>query len=122
MEMMDGIASGPNTPYPGTGAMQIDALWFHANKNHVDIRLNTRCVEVKDAHTVICEDKEGNRYELTGDSIISAGGMKPREAIVDSLRESAVDFAWIGDCYAPGLIRTATQQGFDTAMDIGQIG
>lgn len=118
LEAMDNIASGPDVPYPGTGAMQMDALWFHARKNHVDIRLNTRCMEVKDSHTVICKDMEGNEYELTGDIIISAGGMKPKKEIVDKLRDTVIDFAWIGDCYEPGLIRTAVEQGFNTAQDI----
>ncbi|MCI8598766.1 MAG: FAD-dependent oxidoreductase [Lachnospiraceae bacterium] len=117
VEMCDAIASGPNTPYPGTGAMQIDALWFHANKNHVDIRLNTKCVEVKDG-VVVCESKDGTRYELKADTIISAGGMKPKEELVDALRETVSDFSWIGDCYSPGLIRTAVEMGYNTALDI----
>ena len=118
IEMCDAIASGPNTPYPGTGAMQIDALWFHANKNHVDIRLNTKCVEVRDGGVVVCENKDGTRYELKADMVLSAGGMKPREAVVEALRDTVIDFAWVGDCYAPGLIRTAVEQGFNAAMDI----
>ena len=63
----------------------------------MDVRLSTRCVEVKDSHTVLCEDKEGNLYEITTDTIISAGGMKANEDIVDVLRDSVIDFAWIGD-------------------------
>lgn len=118
LEMCGAIASGPNTPYPGTGAMQIDALWFHVNKNHVDVRLNTKCVEVRDGGVVVCEKQDGERYELRADTVISAGGMRPRTAVVDALRDSVIDFAWIGDCNAPGLIRTATEQGFNTAMDI----
>ncbi len=117
IEMCDNIASGPNTPYPGTGSMQVDALWLHANKNHVDVRLNTKCMEVRE-HVVVCENQDGTRYELEAGTIISAGGMKPREELVESLREAAVDFAWIGDCYAPGLIRTAVEMGYYTALDI----
>lgn len=118
IEMCDAIASGPNTPYPGTGAMQIDALWFHAKKNHVDIRLNTKCSQVKDQWTVVCVPKDGEAYELRSDLVISAGGMKPREAVVDALRDTVIDFDWIGDCHAPGLIRTATTEGFNAAIDI----
>ncbi len=117
VEMSDAIASGPNTPYPGTGAMQIDALWFHVKKNGVDVRLNTKCVEVTDKG-VVCEDKDGNQFTIEADAVISAGGMKPREEVVDILRETVIDFAWIGDCYAPGLIRTAVEQGYNTALDI----
>lgn len=117
VEMGDKIASGPNTPYPGTGAMQIDALWFHARKNNVDVRLNTTCVEVTD-QGVVCMDDNGKRFEIEADSVISAGGMKPRGELVDQLRDTVIDFAWIGDCYAPGLIKTAVEQGFNAALDI----
>lgn len=118
IEMCDDIASGPNTPYPGTGAMQIDALWFHANKNHVDIKLNTRCVEVKDGGVLVCQDKDGKLFEVKADTLISAGGMKPHENVVEQLRECCWDFAWVGDCNSPGLIRTAVEQGFNIALDI----
>ncbi len=117
VEMSDAIASGPNAPYPGTGAMQIDALWFNIKKSGAEVRVNTRCVEVLD-NGVVCEDKEGNRFTIEADAAISAGGMKPRAELVDQLRETVIDFAWIGDCYAPGLIRTAVEQGYNTALDI----
>ncbi len=117
VEMSDAIASGPNTPYPGTGAMQIDSLWLNANKYKVDIKLNTKCVEVTE-EGIICEDKEGKQFLLRADAVISAGGMRPRTEIVEQLREIVDDFSWVGDCYAPGLIRTAVEQGFNAAIDI----
>lgn len=117
VEMSDAIASGPNTPYPGTGAMQIDSLWLNAKKYHVDIRLNTKCVEVTE-EGIICEERDGNQILLKADAVIAAGGMKPRSEVVDKLRENVIDFAWAGDCYAPGLIKTAVEQGFNAAMDI----
>ena len=42
VEMSDALASGPNTPYPGTGAMQLDALQTNIDKNHVNVMLNTK--------------------------------------------------------------------------------
>ena len=68
--------------------------------------------------SVLCEDKEGNRFEIQADAVISAGGMRPREELVEELRDTVIDFAWIGDCYAPGLIRTAVEMGYHTALDI----
>lgn len=117
IEMSDALASGPNTPYPGTGAMQIDALWTNVKKNHVNVMLNTRCVEITD-DGMICEDKDGNRIELKADKVIAATGIAPNEDIVDALRDTTIDFTWIGDCYQPGLIRTAVRQGYDTALHI----
>ena len=117
VEMSDALASGPNTPYPGTGAMQIDALWTNIKKNNVEVMLNTKCIEVTD-EGMICEDKEGNRIELKADSVISAAGIAPNESTVEMLRDTVIDFAVVGDCYQPGLIRTAVRQGHDTGMNI----
>ena len=117
IEMSGALASGPNTPYPGTGAMQIDALWTNVKKNHVEVKLNTKCVEITD-EGMICEDSEGNRTLLKADAVIAATGIAPNEDVVDALRDSVIDFAWIGDCYQPGLIRTAVRQGYDTALNI----
>lgn len=117
IEMSDALASGPNTPYPGTGAMQIDALWTNVKKNNVQVMLNTKCVEITD-EGMICEDKDGNRIELKADKVIAATGIAPNEAAVDELRETVIDFEWIGDCNQPGLIRTAVRDGYDAALNL----
>lgn len=117
IEMSDALASGPNTPYPGTGAMQIDALWTNVKKNNVQVMLNTKCVEITD-EGMICEDKDGNRIELKADKVIAATGIAPNEATVDELRETVIDFEWIGDCNHPGLIRTAVRDGYDAALNL----
>lgn len=117
VEMSDALASGPNTPYPGTGAMQIDALWTNVKKNNVQVMLNTKCVEITD-EGMICEDKDGNRIELKADKVIAATGIAPNNATVDELRETVIDFEWIGDCNQPGLIRTAVRDGYDVALNL----
>ena len=117
VEMSDALASGPNTPYPGTGAMQIDALWTNVKKNNVQVMLNTKCVEITD-EGMICEDKDGNRIELKADKVIAATGIAPNDATVDELRETVIDFEWIGDCNQPGLIRTAVRDGYDVALNL----
>lgn len=117
IEMSDALASGPNAPYPGTGAMQIDALWTNVKKNNVQVMLNTKCVEITD-EGMICEDKDGNKMELKADKVIVATGIAPNEKTVDELRETVIDFEWIGDCKEPGLIRTAVRDGFDAALNL----
>lgn len=117
VEMSDALASGPNTPYPGTGAMQIDALWTNVKKNHVNVMLNTKCVEITD-DGMVCQDKDGNLINLKADKVVIATGIQPNSETVETLRDCVIDFAWIGDCYQPGLIRTAVRQGYDTAMNI----
>jgi 2,4-dienoyl-CoA reductase-like NADH-dependent reductase (Old Yellow Enzyme family)/thioredoxin reductase len=117
VEMTGALASGPNTPYPGTGTMQIHALWTNIRKNGVQVMLNTKCIEITD-NGMVCEDKDGNRFEVEANTVIAATGLISREEAVDTLRDTVIDFSWIGDCYAPGLIRTAVRQGFDVAMSI----
>lgn len=118
VEMSGDLASGPNTPYPGTGAMQKDALWTNIKKNNVEVRLNTKCLEITD-EGMICEDKDGNRLELKADKVIAATGIAPNEDMVEALRDtSVIDFAWIGDCYEPGLVRTAVRQAYNMVLNI----
>lgn len=117
IEMSDALASGPNTPYPGTGAMQLDALWTNVKKNNVQVMLNTKCVEITD-EGMICEDKDGNKIELKADKVIAATGIAPNEKTVDALRDTVIDFTWIGDCNQPGLIRTAVRDGYDAAFNL----
>ena len=117
IERTDALASGPNAPYPGTGAMQIDALWTNVKKNHVEVMLNTSGVEITDTG-MICEDKDGNRLDLKADAVVVAAGIAPNEDVVEKLRDAVIDFAWIGDCYEPGLVRTAVRQAYDAAQNI----
>lgn len=117
VEMSDALASGPNTPYPGTGVVQLDALWTNIKEHNVNVMLNTKCVEVTD-DGMICEDKDGNRIALKADKVIAATGIAPNEDTVEMLRDTVIDFAPIGDCYQPGLIRTAVRQGYDTALNL----
>lgn len=117
VEMGDALAAGPNTPYPGTGSMQVDALWSNIEKYNVEVRLNTKCVEITD-EGMICEDKDGNQIVLKADNVIVATGILPNEETVNELRDAVIDFAYVGDCYQPGLIRTAVRQGYDAALNI----
>ena len=38
------------------------------------------------------------------------------EDTVERLRDTVIDFTPIGDCYQPGLIRTAVRQAYDAAL------
>ena len=97
--------------------MQIDALWTNVKKNHVEVMLNTSGVEITDTG-MICEDKDGNRLDLKADAVVVAAGIAPNEDVVEKLRDAVIDFAWIGDCYEPGLVRTAVRQAYDAAQNI----
>ncbi len=116
-EMNDTIASSVNAPAPGNGAMQIDALWENIHKYGIDVKVNMRCVEINDKG-MLCQKKDGEIVQLEADSVIFAAGMTPKEEVVDALRDSCIDFAWVGDCHNVGLIRTAVHEAFDAAMAI----
>ena len=72
-------------------------------------------VEITD-DGMICEDKDGNRIELKADKVIVATGIAANEETVEMLRDTVIDFTPIGDCYQPGLIRTAVRQAYDAAL------
>ena len=83
----------------------------------MEVMLNTKCVEVTD-DGMVCEDKDGNRIELKADSVVAAAGIATNEDTVEMLRDTVIDFAAVGDCYQPGLIRTAVRQGHDMGLNI----
>lgn len=116
--MANEICSGPDVPFPGTGEMRKNTLKFYAAEYNIEIMLNTKCLEITDTG-IICQDADGNRIELMTDSVITAGGMRPNSALVEALRDTVINFRAIGDCYAPGLIRTLVRDGFDAAMYVG---
>lgn len=116
VEMMGEIASSVNAPAPGNGAMQVDALWDNIRKYNIQVMVNTKCVEITD-HSMICEGPDGI-VELPADTVVYAAGMVPRSDVVDMLRETCIDFAWVGDCNSVGLIKTAVHAGFNAAMAI----
>lgn len=67
---------------------------------------------------MICENSDGEQILLKADKVIAATGSAPNDDVVDRLRDTVIDFVWIGDCYQPGLIRTAVRQGYDTALNL----
>lgn len=117
IEMSGALASGPNTPAPGTGAMQIDALWLNIHKYGIEVKLNTKCTEITD-DGMHCIGSDGKEVFIPADNVVYAAGMTPNEDIVEALRGSCIDFAWVGDCNSVGLIKTAVHQGFNAAMAI----
>lgn len=117
VEMSDTIASSANAPAPGNGAMQIDALWLNIKKYGINVMVNTKCVEITDSG-MICRDRDGHELELKADTVVYAAGMTPNEDTVEKLRETCIDFEWVGDCHNVGLIKTAVHEGFNAAMSI----
>lgn len=67
---------------------------------------------------VICKDKDGKRLLLPGRTVICAVGQRSRTKLVESLRDSALYTAVIGDANRVSSITNAVYQGYHAALDI----
>lgn len=119
VEMTDKIAAGADVPGQGTGIIQIEALEMQIKKYGIEVHLNTRCTAIED-NGVICIDKDGKEQKYQADCVVAATGIRADMETVNRLRDCVLDFHLIGDCYRPGLIRTAVRDGFDLALAIGR--
>ena len=67
---------------------------------------------------VWCEDKEGKKVLVPGNTIICALGQRSRTDIVDELRDCAPYVAVIGDASRVSTITNAVYWGYHAALDI----
>lgn len=67
---------------------------------------------------VICRDKEGKQLLIPGRTVICALGQRARIKLVESLRDSALYTAVIGDAGRASSITNAVYQGYHAALDI----
>jgi len=84
-----------------------------AEKYGLDVRTNTRCVEITDAGVVT---DAGETIEA--DNVLYGVGMRARTALADAFRPYAYDFALIGDCKAPRKMMQAIHEGYHAARAI----
>lgn len=84
---------------------------------HAEVCTGYRCTEIR-ADGVVCVDKDGNEHFIAGSTVVCALGMRPRKALVDSLRNSAPYVAVIGDANKVDSIKLAVYQGHHAALDI----
>jgi len=82
----------------------------------IDFMLRTRCVAADDRSvTVECG---GEMQVITTDNVVFSTGLTPNTALVEELRNTALDFYPVGDCVKATSIRDATRAGFFAAMNI----
>ena len=86
-------------------------------KYSVNIHTGCTCKSVE-GHTVVCETPDGERAEITGDSILCGLGLVPKTDVAEELRGSAPFFRAIGSCVKPDTITHAVYQGYHAALDI----
>ncbi|WP_258359136.1 NAD(P)/FAD-dependent oxidoreductase [Moorella sulfitireducens (nom. illeg.)] len=63
-------------------------------------------------------DKRGHERLIAADTVVYAAGMKPRTAVVESLRGVVPWFIPVGDCVKPRTVKEAVYEGFCAAMDV----
>ena len=83
--------------------------------NKVEVHLDTRLLRVTD-NGVAVADKDGNEFEITGDSVIASMGYHPTPAIPADMDTKNVHL--VGDCAKVGNLRSAVWQAWDVAMKI----
>ena len=80
--------------------------------NKVPVYLETRLEEVTD-DGVVAIDKDGNKLEIKGDSVIMSVGYVPAPVACDNKKAKLV-----GDCKAVGNLRTVIWGAWDIAMKL----
>jgi len=83
----------------------------------VDVRTQTRVVEVRDG-SVMVVGPGGASHEIQGDTLVMALGMTPRTEVVDRLKSLAEEVRVVGDAMRPRIIYDAVHEGFEAAMEI----
>lgn len=108
VEMRDDVASDANPRHRPALMKELSAL--------------TVCTDLKATAItekgLLCIDKNGNKVLVEADTVLSAAGMKPRTALVDSLRQTAPIVQIIGDCDKASNIRNASFRGYHAALDL----
>ncbi|MFA9495147.1 MAG: FAD-dependent oxidoreductase [Candidatus Bathyarchaeota archaeon] len=83
----------------------------------VRLETSTKCTRITE-EGVYAVNNGGDEMFFEADTVLLATGMKPRTHIVESLRNSALDFSVIGDCYQPGTVMEAIHYGYFSALNI----
>lgn len=113
VEMLDQFTTQPFS-------MHTDALRVQIRDRKIKTHLSTKTLEIKDG-AVVCEDKDGNVFEIPSDTVAYATGMIPKRAESFAFDDCAPEFHMIGDCQMPQNIYAATTAAYAVARDIGRI-
>lgn len=82
-------------------------------KNHVDVRLNTLCMEITPSGVLV--EHDGVREEIPADSVIVSAGSRSLDDERDSFNGVAMDVIPVGDCVRASNIRNAVDTAWCAA-------
>ena len=91
-----------------------DALLDRLNE-HTTVITKARCTGIT-ANGVTYVDGDGNEQTVACDHVILSAGMRPRQDLAESFRNTAPFFVVIGDASKPSNVRNATRTGYDAAL------
>lgn len=109
VEMRDELAPDANVRHRPLLLKEIE--------KYVEVHTGYRGLEVC-KEGVWCEDKEGKRVLVPGETVICALGQRSRSQTVESLRDGAPYVAVIGDAAKVSTITNAVYWGYHAALDI----
>ena len=109
LEMLDSVGAdiGPNTRWVLMGRLR---------ESGVRITTRTKAIELTAKGVVALQD--GLRNFLAADTIVVAVGMQNNAALFHDLRDKLTELYLVGDCFQPGKIGEAVQQGFQVGLGI----
>ncbi|MDO4976231.1 MAG: FAD-dependent oxidoreductase [Eubacteriales bacterium] len=100
-----------------------DAYWMHkvAMDQHIrdskmDIKVNTKAIEITDKG-VVCSTPEGE-ITVEADSVLLAAGMKANRAVANEFLNTAPRVFEVGDAIKAGRVVDAVKVGYYRALDI----
>lgn len=110
VEMRDTLCPDANVRYRPLLMKKLEETGVH-------IHTSSPCQSVND-DGILCKDANGDEFQIHGDSIICALGLKAKKDVVEELRGLTPQFASIGNCVKPNTITYAVYQGYHAALDI----
>lgn len=108
LEMGDKLA-------PDAWYLHLRATLNEMERADVHTHLRTRCTRIT-PEGVWAEDSQGNEIFLEADTVLVAAGLRSRTDVVEMLRDTAPDFAAVGDCLRPRTIQEAVRTGYNAAV------
>lgn len=109
VEMRDQLAPDANVRHRPLLLEQIE--------KYVHVHTSYKGLEVT-PEGIICENQQGSKVLVPGDTIICALGQRSRTDVVNALRDSAPFVRVIGDAGKVSTITNAVYQGYWAALDI----
>ena len=112
IEMMDHMGTAGNVLHEIGLNVQI-------RKNHIDLHLATKALEITDGSVKVEQVKDGKQSLIEADTVIYAVGQRPERESAIALYDCAPDFYVLGDCTTPKNIRQATNMAYNIVRNIG---